>query len=98
MIKRNPKQWQQLFAAQQSSGLSQAKFCKQHHLCPKYFSLRRRQLTDREGQSKVNSPLIKVRRPEPVSVSAVSLYCQNIEVRFAHIDPSLIANVVKQLV
>ena len=63
MIKGAPEQWQELFAAHQASGLSQAQFCKERKLCPKYFSLRRRQFTHHEGQSK-HSSLIKEKRPE----------------------------------
>ena len=97
MTKRTPEQWRDLFAAHQTSGLSQAQFCKQHQLCPKYFSLRRRQLKGNDRQSKTLSPMIKVQRPLPPPPSSVSLHYQGIEVRFAHADPHLIAHVVKQL-
>lgn len=46
MIKRTPEQWQSLFSAHKTGGLSASAFCKEHNLCPKYFSLRRRQLGD----------------------------------------------------
>ena len=98
MNKRTPEQWHTLFAAQKASGLSQAQFCKQHKLCPKYFSLRRRQLSSNEGQPKVIPAMIKVQRPVPQPLSSVSLHYQGIEVRFAHADPHFIAHLVKQLV
>ncbi len=44
MKKRTEEQWQELFAQHDTSGVSAAEFCKQHNLCPKYFSLRRKQL------------------------------------------------------
>ena len=97
MIKRTPEQWRKLFLDHQASGLSQAQFCKQHKLCPKYFSLRRRQLNGKDSQPKTLSPMIKVQRPVPQPPSSVSLHYQGIEVRFAHADPHLIAHVVKQL-
>ena len=44
MIRRTQSQWRALFEAQTSSGLSAAVFCRQQSLCPKYFSIRKRQL------------------------------------------------------
>lgn len=44
MHKRTREEWQVLFAEQGSSGVSVRQFCLQRDLCPKYFSLRRRQL------------------------------------------------------
>ena len=97
MIKRTPEQWHALFAAHEASGLSQAQFCKEHQLCPKHFSLRRRQLTRCESHPKLISPLIKVQRPVPLPVSSVSLHYQGIEIRFTQADPSTIVSIVKQL-
>ncbi|ODS22540.1 hypothetical protein AB835_13565 [Candidatus Endobugula sertula] len=97
MVKRTPEQWQALFASHKTSGLSQAQCCKEHKLCPKYFSLRRRQLAGREGQPKVTSSLIKVQRPVAPPVSSVSILYQGIEIRFAQVHPDIIVNVVKRL-
>lgn len=44
MKKRTKEQWQELFALHDISGVSAAEFCQQNDLCPKYFSLRRKQL------------------------------------------------------
>lgn len=44
MVKRTEEQWHALFAEQAASNLSAAAFCKARKLCPKYFSLRRKQL------------------------------------------------------
>ncbi len=44
MTKRPPVQWHNLFQAQLESGKSAAAFCREHKLCPKYFSLRKKQL------------------------------------------------------
>ena len=44
MIKRSHSQWRALFAEQESSGLSAAEFCRRQSLCPKHFSLRKKQL------------------------------------------------------
>lgn len=44
MKRRTRTQWLALFAQHDSSGLSATEFCKGNDLCPKYFSLRRKQL------------------------------------------------------
>ena len=44
MIKRSEAQWQALFQHHKASGLSAAEFCRQQSLCPKHFSLRKKQL------------------------------------------------------
>ena len=44
MIRRTQKEWQALFAEQAASGLSAHQFCAPRGLCPKYFSLRKKQL------------------------------------------------------
>lgn len=46
MKKRTTPEWLALFELQAGSGLSQARFCKEQGLCPKYFSLRKRQLAE----------------------------------------------------
>lgn len=45
MVRRSPMQWRALFREQQTSGQNAATFCRARGLCPKYFSLRRRQLS-----------------------------------------------------
>ena len=98
MNKRTPEQWRKLFAAHQASGLNQAQFCKEHKLCPKYFSLRRRQLNaPSPPATKHTTPLIQVQPPRPASYMGVSLHYQGIEIRLPQADPQFIANVVKQL-
>jgi len=44
MIKRSEAQWFELFEKHERSGLSAAQFCRDENLCPKYFSLRKKQL------------------------------------------------------
>lgn len=45
MTRRSQAQWRELFREQDASGLSAAAFCREQQVCPKYFSLRRRQLS-----------------------------------------------------
>ncbi len=44
MTKRTRAEWLSLFAKHQTSDMTAAAFCRQHQLCPKYFSLRKKQL------------------------------------------------------
>lgn len=51
MKKRSEQEWQDLFEQQVACGSSAAQFCKINKLCPKYFSLRKKQLMQRETPS-----------------------------------------------
>lgn len=42
--------WPALIAAQEDSGLSQAEFCRQHGIDPRYFSLRKGQLRRKDAE------------------------------------------------
>jgi len=44
MIKRNEQEWRALFAQQAASGISAQQFCKANGICPKHFSVRKKQL------------------------------------------------------
>jgi hypothetical protein len=55
MVKRSESDWRDLIQRHHDSGLSANAFCKQNKLCPKYFSLRKKQLRH-EGQSKIVRP------------------------------------------
>ncbi len=59
MIKRTKAQWISLFSRFDKSGLSAAAFCLDNKLCPKYFSLRRKQL----GESKLKANTGNRRKP-----------------------------------
>jgi hypothetical protein len=41
---RSQEKWRELFSQHAASGLSAQRFCKMNNLCPKYFSLRKKQL------------------------------------------------------
>lgn len=45
MVRRSQTQWRELFREQEVSGRDAAAFCQARGVCPKYFSLRRRQLS-----------------------------------------------------
>lgn len=68
MIKRSEAQWRELFRQHKQSGLSAAAFCREHSLCPKYFSLRKKQLGDKPAfvqvKSKPQTPAIVPQEPK----------------------------------
>ena len=98
MNKRTAEQWQALFVAQQASGLNQAQFCKREGLCPKHFSLRRKQLLGADAIAATSSTaFIQAQPPSTTHQSQVSLYYQGIELRLPQADAQFIASVVKQL-
>lgn len=70
MVKRTHAEWQTLFNEHDQSGLTAAAFCREKNLCPRYFSLRRRQLTGKPGKEKpVAAPFIQA-RVQPSTQSA----------------------------
>lgn len=66
MVKRSQSQWGALFAEHESSGLSAAEFCRRQSLCPKHFSVRKRQLGWKSSSSfvQVKPAISKVVTPE----------------------------------
>ena len=66
MKRRSPAQWHTLFQEQQNSGLNATAFSRAQGICPKYFSLRRRQLSDGAISSAETVPAfvpVAVQRP-----------------------------------
>ena len=64
MAKRTEEQWRTLFQQHDESGLTAAQFCRDNKLCPKYFSLRRKQLAgDKVGVSPLQQPFVPARLP-----------------------------------
>lgn len=69
MKKRSNEQWQELFAQHDTSGISATEFCKQNNLCPKYFSLRRKQLATASSKEKSGFARVNV-KPETIPDAA----------------------------
>ena len=44
MKRRSKEDWQELILRQVESGLSAQQFCRDNNVCPKYFSIRKKQL------------------------------------------------------
>lgn len=49
MTRRTQAEWRELFEAHAQSGLTAAAFCKEHQICPNYFSTRKKQLLKPES-------------------------------------------------
>lgn len=49
MKRRSKEDWQELIFRQAESGLSAQQFCRNHDVCPKYFSIRKKQLGLRQS-------------------------------------------------
>jgi CDP-glycerol glycerophosphotransferase (TagB/SpsB family) len=49
MKRRSQEEWQVLILRQTESGLSAQQFCRDNDICPKYFSLRKKQLGLRQS-------------------------------------------------
>lgn len=64
-------EWHALFQAQQASDQNMTEFCQVHGVCPKYFSLRRRQLLGDAMPAAAVSPFVPVAAPRPVDAMAL---------------------------
>ena len=49
MKRRSKEDWQELILRQAESGLSAQQFCRDNDVCPKYFSIRKKQLGLRQS-------------------------------------------------
>jgi len=99
MKKRNESEWRALFAAHEESRLTAAAFCREHGLCPKYFSLRKRQFGWHPGAGK--SPFVAVQKPlidpRPVTGGDIRLRYQGIEILIPATSPQLAVEVIRGL-
>lgn len=47
--RRSKEDWKELILRQANSGRSAQQFCREHNVCPKYFSIRKKQLGLRQS-------------------------------------------------
>ncbi len=88
--------WPTLLKAFDESGLTQAQFCQERNINPKYFSTRRRQLLGKEKNSFIKVKLDKPEKAE--NPSSLSLRLPSGELHFtASVSPSYIASLVRAL-
>jgi hypothetical protein len=90
MMRRTKTEWCELIEQQKASGLSAAEFCRRESLNPKYFSLRKKQL------SEATSGFVEL---VPPSISAVEAAPALVQLRVIELEVSLnsLASVLKQL-
>ena len=62
MKRRRKEEWQELILRQAESGLSAQQFCRNHDVCPKYFSIRKKQLGLRQSAF---MPVLHAKRANP---------------------------------
>ncbi len=77
MTRRSQEQWCELFREQEASGLNAAAFCRGRGVCPKYFSLRRRQLSSGAASNDTTAaltPFVPVTVQRPVEAMAVEVH------------------------
>ena len=89
MIKRNEAQWRELFLQHEQSGLSAAVFCREQSLCPKYFSLRKKQLGDKPAFVQVKSKPQTNSIDQPKSNQAVRIRVIEFDVPLSGLHESL---------
>ena len=98
MIKRTQEQWRNLFTEHQASGLKAIDFCKQHKICPNYFSKRRSQLLNTEKKSTSTSAFVSVTPTTQTGTSTLSLQYQQINITIpATVSPDWLATLLQQL-
>ena len=102
MAKRTEEEWQALFQQHSESGLTAAQFCRNNKLCPKYFSLRRKQLLSDKTQVQPSAlPFVPARLPSTSIVhdkSLITLKYQSCQLQLpASVNEKWLAGLVKAL-
>jgi hypothetical protein len=94
MKKRTRPEWLALFESHKQSGLSAAAFCQQNDVCPRYFSLRKKQLLENP------SPLIKIQKPvtiRPAELTTIRLQIGDIQIHLQAASPDYVASLLQKL-
>jgi hypothetical protein len=97
MVRRTKAQWHELFEAQQSSGQTNAAFCRQHKLNPKYFSLRKQQLGDIQKTSFVLAQPCSEQSNEQIPTMVTRLRIIDIELGASPLDIKSLATTLNHL-
>ena len=97
MKKRSQEEWRELIALQAISGQSAQVFCQEKQLCPKYFSLRKKQLGLRESASpfvraRLNTMTTLTTDEQPTATQALMFRCNKGFLYFSNLpDPEWLA-------
>ena len=89
MNKRSVTEWQALFEQHAGSGLSAAAYCREQGLCPKYFSLRRKQLSGGSSSTAQKKPKTQAKATAFVSARLRPDAKEHITIRFGEIEVNL---------
>lgn len=77
MKRRSKSEWQELILRQAESGLSAQQFCRDNDVCPKYFSIRKKQLGLRQSAF---VPVLHSKRANP-EIAAPALISTSLVLR-----------------
>lgn len=94
MARRTQEQWRQLIEEQQASGLNATVFCRDRHINPKYFSLRKQQLT-RPAQADFIRATREATQPTPHTQP--SLHYKGIELTLENCSVEWVAQLIRKL-
>ena len=95
MARLTRQQWHTLITDFESSNLSQADFCKQHGLNPKYFSLKRSKFLKSHSNEIDTKPFVKAKIEHPASTgSSIELTTGRVAIK---LSPGVPADYVAQL-
>lgn len=96
MIRRTPEQWKTLIQEQQSSGQNQSQFCQERNICPRYFSLRKKQLATYNKDMPGFIKLERVATPSPLP--ALTLRAGSVELVFHQpVKPEYVLALIRSL-
>jgi len=97
MKRRTQAQWLILFSEHEASGLKAIEFCKEHALCPNYFSKRKTQLLAEQKSTK-ESTFVPVQLNTVESSSQIELQYEKTIIKIPiTIDTSWLAQFLKEL-
>jgi len=96
MIRRTSTEWKSLIQEQQASGLNQAQFCQERNICPRYFSVRKKQLM---APGKATPGFIKIERvAAQAPTPTVTLRCGPVELVFHQpVKPDYLLALIRSL-
>ena len=98
MIKRTQEQWRSLFTEHQASGLKAIDFCKQHNICPNYFSKRRKELLSPDKKSSEAFHFVSVTPTTQTGASSLSLQYQHTVITLpTTVSPDWLASLLQHL-
>lgn len=93
MKRRTKSEWLALFQAHKQSGLTAAAFCRENNLCPRYFSVRKKQLL---GE---HNPMIRVEKPAlpDEGLATVRMLKGDVQLHLQNASPDFIASLLQKL-